>query len=200
MFGKYPLFQSHLDLAHNYWKQLVSPGDTVVDATCGNGYDALLLAQLALKEPLGSVWLLDIQSTALENSRQLLEKSLSVEALKRVEFVVGSHANFPSSLARDSVKLVVYNLGYLPGGDKSLTTCVETTLASVKEASLLIQEGGALSITCYPGHPEGAREEQALLEMVSQWDPRIWSVCHHRWCNRSKSPSLLLLQRSGYKT
>lgn len=200
MFGKYSLFQSHLDLAHNYWKQLVSPGDTVVDATCGNGHDALLLAQLALKEPLGSVWLLDIQSTALEKSRQLLEKSLSAEAMKQIEFVVGSHASFPASLTKGSVKLVVYNLGYLPGGDKSLTTCVETTLASVKEAALLIQEGGALSITCYPGHPEGAREEQALVEMVSEWDPRSWSVCHHRWCNRNKAPSLLLLQKSGHKT
>ncbi|MCE2982425.1 MAG: rRNA methyltransferase, partial [Parachlamydia sp.] len=43
MHARYPLFQSHLDLAHAYWDKLIRPGHIVIDATCGNGHDTLKL-------------------------------------------------------------------------------------------------------------------------------------------------------------
>lgn len=45
------------------WASLVSPGDTVVDATCGNGHDTLALARLV--GPHGCVIALDIQVSAV---------------------------------------------------------------------------------------------------------------------------------------
>ena len=56
-------------------------------------------------------------------------------------------------------KLIVYNLGYLPGSDKLLTTKTSSTLLSVEKALSLIAPNGAISITCYPGHEEGKKEE-----------------------------------------
>ena len=41
------------------WASLLSPGDTVVDATCGNGHDTLALARLV--GPHGCVIAMDIQ-------------------------------------------------------------------------------------------------------------------------------------------
>ena len=187
--------KSHLNLAHQYWRGLVSAGDIVVDATCGNGHDSLTLSHLALSEGSGGLVSCDIQEQALINAQELLAQELSSAQQSRVLWRRGCHSKFPEELREGSVKLVVYNLGYLPGGDKSLTTQVETTLQSVEAAQELLMSGGALSITCYPGHAEGAREEEALLGYVRKLDPAGWSCCHHRWLNREKAPSLLWIQK-----
>ncbi|HNA62889.1 MAG TPA: class I SAM-dependent methyltransferase, partial [Rhabdochlamydiaceae bacterium] len=91
----------------------------------------------------------------------------------------------------EPVKLVVYNLGYLPGGNKEITTMTQSTLLSLGVASELITQGGALSITCYPGHLEGAREEKAIAEWVYQLNSLKWDVTHHQWC--AGSPTLFFI-------
>lgn len=194
-YTKFPLFQSHLDLAHSYWERIVRKGDSVIDATCGNGHDTLKLAQQALTENEGRLWGLDIQEQAIINTAALLKKSLPPEAAKRATLLQSSHEQFPKDIERGSVKLIVYNLGYLPGGDKSLTTSAKGTLASLREAQEIIAPGGAISITCYPGHPEGAREEELLIEHISTWAPQVWNCTFHRWLNRRQAPSLLFLQK-----
>lgn len=186
---QYSLFQSHLDLAHSYWERIVQPGDLVIDATCGNGRDTLKLCQLAL--PKGHVYALDIQKEALEAAKNYL-----LEYLSEIQFILGCHSVFPAEIKPLSVKLIVYNLGYLPGGNKTVTTQLDTTLESLRQAMSLVMPGGAISLTCYPGHAEGAKEEKAILDYVSTLSPQEWSVCHHRWINRHEAPSLLLLQRA----
>lgn len=197
MRSRYPLFQSHLDLAHHYWEELVHPGDIVVDATCGNGQDALKLAQLALKSDQGMLYAYDIQSQALEFTKHYLTIHLSPQQLLRSRFILGCHSQFTQEIAPNSVKLIVYNLGYLPKGDKELTTKAETTLESLYHAQQLIKPGGAISLTCYPGHAAGAIEEEKILSYVKQLSPHQWSCCHHRWLNRRQSPSLLLLLKAN---
>lgn len=198
MKNKFPLFQSHLDLAHRYWAQLIEPGDTVIDATCGNGFDTLKLCQLALTKDKGKVYAFDIQQNAIVSSMQFLSVHLTEDLKNRLEFQLRSHATFPDSIKEKSVKLIVYNLGYLPGGDKTVTTHCATTLHSLDQAMHLIQPFGAISITCYPGHAEGAKEEEAILSFVSDLSPKEWSCCHHVWANRKLAPSLLLIQKTDF--
>lgn len=188
----FPLFQSHLDLAHAYWESLLTHPGTVVDATCGNGHDTLKLATL---KPT-SLWAMDIQEKAIRATKKRLEEQLSAEELSSIQLVQGSHATFPAALKKESVQLIVYNLGYLPGGDKSATTQRETTLKSLESALYLIQPGGAVSLTLYPGHPEGEKEREALLNFTSQLPPQQWSCCTHQWHNRQRSPILLLIQKA----
>lgn len=160
----------HLELAHRLWSELLLPTDTAIDATCGNGKDSLMLAQLL---PQGRVLALDIQERAILHSKEVLTGH------PQVEFYLQSHVDFPIG---GGVKLIVYNLGYLPGSDKTVTTLTETTLQSVEKACHLVQKGGAVSIMCYPGHPEGAREEEALIKVMK-------NVQHYRW--KATSPSLI---------
>lgn len=47
-----------------------------------------------------------------------------------------------------------YNLGWLPGGDKSITTNLEDTIASIDSAKRLIKSGGMISVMLYAGHTE----------------------------------------------
>lgn len=192
----YPLFQSHLDVAHNQWKASVCPGDIIIDATCGNGHDSLFLSQLALTPSSGQLFAIDIQGNAITKTRELLQKTLSFNIFERILFIEGCHSSFPAEILPETVKLVTYNLGYLPGGNKTLTTQVETTLQSITKALKLLMAGGIMSITCYPGHEEGKKEEDLLLNYFAKLDPRVWQCTHQRWLNRRKSPSHLLIQKS----
>jgi len=191
----FPLFSSHLDLAHHYWIQVVKKGDTVIDATCGNGKDALILARLALDEEQGHLIGLDIQPEAILRTQHFLQEHLTEQAMKKISLIQQSHAEFPKNVEHSSVKLIVYNLGYLPEGNKAITTMTITTLVSVERALALLVPGGVLSITCYPGHDEGKNEEAALESWLKALSPKFYSACQHRWLNRSHSPSLILIQK-----
>ncbi len=188
-----------------YWEQLLQPGDCAIDATCGNGHDTLKLCELALSPEGGRIYAFDIQEHALKATQNLLQSKLAAELLTQVTYINKCHSDFkgamesaiygPGQFQLEPVKLVVYNLGYLPGSDKALTTAVNTTLQSIHAAAELIVPGGLISITCYPGHPEGALEETAILEMTASLSRFEWSCCYHRWINKKNAPSLLLLQK-----
>lgn len=197
MYRKFPLFSSHLDLAHHYWSRLLQTGDTTIDCTCGNGHDTLKLCQLVLVEEGGKVYGLDLQAQAIENTKKLIDAHFAVMRKQgRIELLQQCHSNFPASLEKEKIKLIVYNLGYLPGGNKQYTTLVDTTLLSLEQACALIMPGGAISITCYPGHEEGQKEMEHLLLFSERLNPDVWNCCQHSWINRYRAPSLLLLQKT----
>lgn len=183
----FPLFQSHLDLAHQFWKAALHPHAVVIDATCGNGYDAQILSEINPQK----LYCLDVKPEAIAATRARLES-----AACSVSYHLGCHSSFPHELAEETVDLIVYNLGYLPGSDKTETTKAATTLDSVKQGLKLLKRGGIISITCYPGHLEGAEEEKALLHMAKGLAPSEWNSTHFQFLNRKKSPSLILIQRN----
>lgn len=187
----------HLELAHRTWEALLKPGDSAIDATAGNGKDTLKLAEILLKQE-GELFAIDVQSDAIANTRELLSNNFNSKELERVHLFCQSHATFPAPVFNRRPKLIVYNLGYLPGGNKSLTTQTSSTLESLKAALSLVATGGVISITCYPGHAEGALEEEAILAFCKTLNSHEWNVCFHQWLNRPKAPSLLLL-RSNLK-
>jgi len=185
----YPLFQSHLDLAHDYWRRLVTSSDIVVDATCGNGYDSAFLLTL---QPTKLI-VFDIQDIALHATKKRID---TISHASTVTYHQMCHSKIDEVAARESVKLIVYNLGYLPGGNKTITTMTSTTLESIQSAIHCVQQGGAICITCYPGHPEGAEEEQALLEFCKTLSSEKWNVSYHAHINRTRAPTLIFLQKT----
>lgn len=187
MQAKFPIFNSHLDLAHQYWEKLLLESDWAIDATCGNGHDTLKLSEI-LKN--GGVIGIDIQPEAIAKTKELLGEHRAHSSL-----YCQSHATFPLLAEEKQVRLIVYNLGYLPGGNKTITTMAETTLASIRAAAKLIISGGAICITCYPGHAEGEREQQLLLQEFSRWPSDIWNICHHTFPHRPFAPSLFFIQK-----
>ena len=185
----------HLLLAHSYWKSHLKPCDIVIDATCGNGHDTVFLAQLILENSNSLLIGLDLQQAALESTLQLLRHSLPDDYLSRILLQRICHSEIDRIPLPHPPRLIVYNLGYLPGGDKNLTTQTSTTLQSLQKALALLAPDGAISVTCYPGHAEGAREELAILNWAQTLPVNEWHVCHHRWINRPAAPSLLWIHR-----
>ncbi len=192
----FPLFQSHLDLAHHYWTRIVQKGAVVIDATCGHGKDTLRLCQLALSNNLGRVYAFDVQEEAILSTQKYLQLHLPDTYLERLCLQQRSHATFPAQILPESVCLIVYNLGYLPGSNKSYTTVVDSTLQSVQNALPLIKIGGLICITCYPGHNAGKEEQAALLKFTTTLCPKTWNCTHQTFINRQAAPSLLLLQKN----
>lgn len=174
-------------LAHTLWAERVQPGDSVIDATVGNGYDTLFLARLL--QGKGRLYGYDIQLQAIQKAQELLERELTAELLAPIELSIGSH----EELRPQGVKLIVYNLGYLPGGDKSITTRAETTLVSLTQALTLLAKGGMVSVMIYAGHPEGARERELLIPWAQGLAKDRWTVSWHQWINRTDAPGLLII-------
>lgn len=191
----FPLFQSPVDLAHFYWMHLLKDGDIVIDATCGNGHDTLKIASFSVS--LQNLFAFDIQEEAIQNTTLLLKKHLSPKKQEQIILEKRCHSTFPSSMEKETIRLIIYNLGYLPGGDKTKTTLESSTLESIQEGQKLLQPGGMISVTCYPGHLEGEKEQEKILSYTSTLCPQDWSCCHHTWMNRKKSPTLLLIQKSN---
>lgn len=143
--------QVHLEL-----KKTLLPGDTVIDATAGNGHDTLAMAQRV--GPSGKVIAIDLQPGAINSTRSRLE---AAGQLGRCELIEGDHADVLIKLLgkhRESVAAITFNLGYLPGGDKAVTTLPDTTLRALDAAKCLIKPGGILLVTAYRGHPGGKEE------------------------------------------
>ena len=101
-------------------KQFLTPhlkkGGIAVDFTMGNGHDTLWLSQQMGEE--GHVYAFDIQKQAIDSTHALLEKE---NALSNVTLIHDSHANVKQYVT-SPICAGMFNLGYLPGGDKSVTT------------------------------------------------------------------------------
>ena len=153
--------------SHHIVGPRLNAGDWVVDATAGNGHDTVFLAKHVL--PAGRVFVFDVQAEAIAQTRVRLERGESgVPSLENVRLHHAGHERLSELLpleARERLRVVMFNLGYLPGGDKSLITKVETTLSALQQALDWLASDGVLTVVVYPGHEGGGNEAEA----VQQW-------------------------------
>jgi len=187
-----PYLRGPVPLVHLLVRQFVRCGDQVVDATCGNGKDTLLLAELVGNS--GHVWAFDIQTEALARTRQrLLEAGLA----DRVTLLDQSHETLANQVPLP-VTAIVFNLGWLPGGDRNVVTEQTSTLQALHASLELLLAGGLLLITCYPGHRQGAVETDAVLHWSSGLDARRFHVWRMGQQNvGSNAPFCLLIQKTA---
>lgn len=154
----HPMSERPTAVAHQVVSDVVGAGDVVIDATAGNGHDTLFLARLVGNE--GRVIAFDIQGAAIDSTRQRL-RAASMD--KRVELHCESHGELLERVGRDEVAAVMFNLGYLPGGDHEVITEVSETAKAVVQGLFALRAGGVMTIVCYTGHPGGAEEAETVV-------------------------------------
>jgi len=187
-----PLLRGPVPLAHLVLRYFVRSGDSAVDATCGNGNDTLLLAELV--GPDGRVWAFDIQQKALESTaRRLAANGLS----ERVTLVPQGHETLAGQVDAP-LNAVVFNLGYLPGGDRTIVTRPTTTLVALEQALGLLAPGGIVALTVYPGH-QGGDAERRLAE---KWAAKLRAPLFYAWRMgqinvTANAPYLILVQKGA---
>ncbi len=95
------------------------------------------------------------------------------------------------------MQVVLFNLGYLPGGDRGIITRPDTTGVALKRSLGLLAAGGVIVVTVYPGHDGGADEQSAVEKWAAGLDPR---ACHCWRMGQTNvttgAPYLLLVQKA----
>ncbi len=167
----------------------VREGGTVVDFTMGNGHDTLWLAEQVGEN--GKVYAFDIQPKALESSEKLLRES---GCPQNYTLILDSHANV-EQYVKEPICAGMFNLGYLPGSDKSVTTLRESTMKAVEGALRLLEDDGGLLIAVYPGHEEGSLEGKMLDEYFAALDRKKICVSKLMIVNSPTSPFFFLVEK-----
>lgn len=179
------------ELAHRFVREVLREGDLAIDATAGNGHDTLMLAERVGES--GRVLAFDIQPSAIESARKRIQDAGFQE---RVEFHRSSHARMAEFAAPASAAVIMFNLGYLPGGDHALTTEVAESVRGLEAAMIGLKPGGLLTVICYPGHAEGASEAKAVEECLQACCNDGWRVAKYAMLGtRAPAPFLLIASR-----
>ena len=180
------------DLAHAFAGACLKPGDTAVDCTAGNGLDTLFLLQKTA--PGGFVFAFDVQKEALKRTRALLENT-GVSS-HRFKLVHDCHSRLSTYVKQEEIAVCMFNLGFLPGGTRDITTSPDRVIEAVRSALSLLRPLGIITVVMYPGHEPGRLEQQHILHHVRNFDERFCRVMHIRYMNTAKvSPSILVVQK-----
>lgn len=165
----------------------VSEGHTVLDSTTGNGNDTLALAKAVGSD--GYVYGFDVQKKALEITLEKLKES---KLDSRVNLIEDSHANIDSYIDR-KLDFIIYNLGYLPNGDKDIKTNRNSTSISIKKALKLMNINGLLVITVYVGHAGGYEEKEDLELIFKTLNQKEFNVLKFDFINQINNPPILYI-------
>ena len=186
-----------VEFSHQLLRERLFPGDMAIDATAGNGHDTHFLAQLT--GPEGMVFAFDVQGEAITATRSLLER-WGVPA-SSWQLIQAGHETMPGAIPQrwhGHAGAVLFNLGYLPGSDKTITTVAASTVAAMRGALEMMRPGGVLVAVLYAGHPGGAEEAQAVLDFAAGLPTRDYHAIEYRTLNsRNTPPSVLAIEKAG---
>ena len=162
---------------------------TAMDGTLGNGHDLEFLNGL---EQVSTIYGFDIQPAAIEESSKKVK-----ESHKAVHLILDSH-HYVNTYIEGEIDIALFNLGYLPGADKSIVTRTETTLKALEEVMSKLSDGGLLAVMTYPGHEEGMREHESIEDYLATYTIKEFSILHLNVTNVKKScPNCFLIIRKN---
>ena len=174
-----------LKLSHEHMKANIKEGDTAIDATAGRGRDTLLLSDLVGES--GHVYAFDIQKEAIESTSALLSEN----GRCNVTLINESHHLLAEYV--DKAKAVIFNFGFLPGGDHNIYSHPETSLKAIDAALSILDEDGFVSICSYYGGDTGFEERDALLSYLENLDQKKYTVMLQSFHNRKNCPPLFII-------
>ena len=172
----------------HFIEEQVKPGDFCIDATMGNGNDTLLLSRLCGES--GQVLAFDIQEQALNHTRERLQKAAAPE---NYTLLLKSHSHMSQYARPETVSCIVFNLGYLPGGDHSKATRSNTSITAMEQGLFLLKKGGLLTLCIYSGGDSGFQERDDVLTWLKQLDPHKYLVIRSDYYNRPNNPPIPVL-------
>ena len=156
----------------------------VVDATVGNGHDALYILQ---NLPIGTVYAFDIQKEAIDNAKIKCSKYYNIE------YILDSHSNIDKYITRN-IDLAIYNLGYLPNSTSEISTSAFSTIISVEKTLLLLKQSGAIIITIYTGH-DNHLEEKGLINYIETLSTFEYIICKYQMLNKVDAPYVVIIEK-----
>ena len=177
-----------LDLQKQFILAHLKEGDVAADFTMGNGHDTEFLCKTVGER--GRVYAFDIQEMAVNSTRENLKKA---ECPQNYTLIHDSHHN-AAKYIDGKIKAGMFNLGYLPGGDKNITTMRETTMPAIEAAISMLDRDAILCVAIYPGHEEGDLEGKMVSEYLSSLDRFTYSIAQIKIINSPTSPYFMIIE------
>ena len=177
-----------LDLQKHFILTHLKEGDVAVDFTMGNGHDTEFLSKTVGER--GHVYAFDVQKQALDSTSAHLKE---VGCPENYTLILDSHHNV-KNYVKTPIKAGMFNLGYLPGSDKSITTMRETTLPAIEAAIELMDRDAIILVAVYPGHAEGEAEGKLVCEYLSSLSRFKVCVTRVQIINSPTSPYFLMVE------
>ncbi len=165
---------SLVNTAHDLIRGTLQSGDIAIDATVGNGHDTMFLAEQIA--PTGHVYGFDIQQAAIDSTREKFRQTPLSDCLTLIH---ASHAEMSEKIPEHlhgNISAIMFNLGYLPGGDKSVITQTDSTLTALTIAARILAVNGIITLLAYPGHPGGELEADRVKNGCGQLDAGQFAV------------------------
>ena len=178
MASNFPL--NALGLSHQCMAAHVREGAFCIDATAGKGRDTLVLCRLVGDS--GRVLALDIQADAVAQTTALLEQE---GVAHRARVVQDCHSRLGDYAAPASVDAIMFNFGWLPGGDHNTFSHADTSVAAIRAALELLKVGGVMTLCLYYGRQNGTAERDAILDFLPTIDNRRYTVIRGDFANRT---------------
>ena len=186
--GKYGNMIDLLQLQKQFILNHLGEGDVAVDFTMGNGHDTEFLSKTVGE--FGHVFAFDVQEQALSSTSERLTRT---GCPNNCTLILDSHHNV-KKYVDVPIKAGMFNLGYLPGSDKKVTTMRSTTLPAIEAAISLMAPDAIILIAVYPGHPEGDLEGKMLedyFETLSRFKVCVTKV---KIINSATSPYFFMIE------
>ena len=173
------------DISHYIIDTFLENKNVAVDCTLGNGHDTDFLS-----EKFSKVYSFDIQESSIENYNSKNKEN--------VNSILDSH-EFIDKYIDEKVDCIIYNLGFLPGSSKEITTILESTLKSIEKGLDMLNSNAIMSIAAYPGHEEGRREYEGIIKFAENLSTKTYGVMIHKFLNRHKHPPVLIIIEKNEK-
>ena len=186
--------QNILPFTHQLLTQHLNDGDTALDGTAGNGHDTVFLAKAVGNR--GKVWAFDVQRQAMEQTKARL---MAENLLGRAALVEDSH-QYIEKYIRQRLDAAVFNFGWLPGGDKNITTSAHSSLAALNSTLSLLNPNGIVVTVLYPGHDSGRVEAEAVEAWAQSLPQQEFAVLKYHFINcQNHPPYVLAIQKLRQK-
>lgn len=174
------------EIAHDLLCPYVHKQAVCADFTMGNGYDTLFFAKRAQK---GLVYAFDIQAEALKRTEALLK-----DHRDPVKLILDNHIHMDHYIQK-KLDAAVFNFGYLPNSDQSVTTDADNSLSAVQKAFQLCRRHALLVLVCYPGHKEGAKEAAAITAWCESLSNKTARMMKIAMVNKPQAPFLFAVEK-----
>lgn len=173
-------------------KEKLDPSGIALDATVGNGFDSCKILK-HLNES-GFLYGIDIQASAVSNSLEKIEK-LAPQA--KYHIFQGDHSQLEQLLPSDlRLSFVIFNLGYLPGSDKSQITKAKSTIPAIKWVVDHLAVSGLIIIAAYLGHEGGWEEYESIKCLLQNLPQKSYNSSEIKFINqRNQPPRLFVVER-----
>ncbi len=175
-----------LGLSHQFMKEHIPLGGVCIDGTAGKGRDTLFLAQLVGES--GRILAFDIQSEAVEATKSLL----SEHKIENTEVFLACHSTMADYAEENTVDAIMFNFGWLPGGDHNRFSHGKTSCLAIEKGLGLLKTGGVMSLCLYCGKETGFEEKESVLDYVKSLDQSRYSVLLADFINRKNNPPVVV--------